>query len=275
LELDGSREWERTCDAQHAQACLRELAHLDPGAADTWVVALTAGLPQLSRDFDLLGKADPLGRHLLLHGMTRLDEQDAFDMTARVFTEPERRALERERRRHKGALTLLHAWAHTLGALHGGDAATVMHASYSQEQAAFTADTTELLTRMIDAGLRDDPRTARQTYRQWLDAHPDAFAAAERAQRLSELEEAQMGEAVAELRGTSAGNAMASLTNEDRALLEQLREQARAGNKALAVASAAELAQRYPDVAPLQLFACDLGVTSSCTRSGESSSAAQ
>jgi hypothetical protein len=278
--LDGSREWDRSCDTRDAHACLSELARLDEGAPDVWVVALTGGLPQLSRELDVLSQGTPLGRHVLLHGMSRLDEQDAFDMTARPLSAAERRVLARERSRHKSVLTLLHAWGHTLGVLHGGDGSTIMHASYTPEQAAFTPETTSLLAHMLEGRLRGDGESAqRVTYRRWLEAHPTAFTGEERARRLAELEDVPANDLVANQHGlelaASKDQATVDLTAEDRALLARARERAMEGKKDVALASAAELAQRYPDVAELQLFACDLGHQSSCNRAREVTGAAQ
>jgi hypothetical protein len=173
FELDGARNWERQCAAHDTAASLSELARMDEAAPDVWVVAFTGALPQLSRDLDVLGQAQALGRHVLLHGMSRLDEQDDFDMTARPLRDAERRARAQEHRRHKAALTLLHAWAHTLGGLHGGDASTVMHPSYSPEQAAFTPESAELLQFMLDLRLRhENDDSLRAAYLRWLQEHP-------------------------------------------------------------------------------------------------------
>jgi hypothetical protein len=266
LELDGSREWQRECEADDLPACVRELALLDEGAPDTWVVAFTARLPQLSRELDVLGRAEPLGRHIILHGMSRLDEQDAFDMTARELRAAERDALARERRRHKAAVALLHAWGHTLGGLHGGDGATLMHASYTPEQAAFTDATNELLSTMIDGHLRGEDRAQLEaTYVRWLEAHPDASTSEERAPRLPVLPPVR----VAAAEPPMSDPAMPGLSDDDRALLARALEQARAGRRDVALASAAQLAERYPHLAPLQLLACDLGLVSSCSTPSE------
>ena len=82
-----------------------------------------------------------------------------------------KRALAAQNRRHKGAIALMHAWAHSLGSLHGGDEANVMHPGYAPEQAAFGDDATELLSFMIDARLSGAPEVAaepmRAAYRLW------------------------------------------------------------------------------------------------------------
>ena len=190
LRLDGSREWERSCDLNDRDSCLRELASLDAGAPDVWVVAFTGSLAQLSRDLDALGHSQPLGRHILLRGMGKLDEADTFE-----FDVPERsvdqRALAAHNRRHKGAIALMHAWGHSLGSLHGGDMANVMNPGYAPEQAAFGDDATELLSFMIDARLSGSPELAseplRAAYRVWLEEHPKSFSAEERQRRLAEL----------------------------------------------------------------------------------------
>jgi hypothetical protein len=191
LRLDGSREWERRCDLNDRDTCLRELAELDAGAPDVWVVAFTSALPQLSRDLDTLGHSQPLGRHILLRGMGKLDEADDFEQDVSELRSAERRALAEEHRRHKGAVALMHAWAHSLGSLHGGDAVNLMNASYRPEQVEFGSDATELLGFMIDArlsgntGLTSEP--LRAAYRVWLEEHPSSFTAEERQRRLAEL----------------------------------------------------------------------------------------
>jgi hypothetical protein len=189
LRLDGSREWERQCDLNDRDACLRELAALDPGAPDVWVVAFTTSLPQLSRDLDALGHSQPLGRHILVRGMGKLDEADDFELDVGELRNAERQALADEHRRHKGAIALMHAWAHSLGSLHGGDAVNIMASSYRPEQAEFSADASELLGFMIDARLAGsaEPTPLRAAYRLWLEEHPASFTAEERERRLAEL----------------------------------------------------------------------------------------
>jgi hypothetical protein len=190
LRFDGAREWERECDLNDRDTCIAELERLDAGAADVWVVAFTSALPQLSRDLDTLGHSQPLGRHILLRGMSKLDETDDFDRDVSQLRSSERRALAEERRRHKAAIALMHAWAHSLGSLHGGDQVNVMHPSYGPEQAAFGDDATELLGFMLDARLSGSPETAeplRAAYRVWLEEHPGSFTAEERQRRIAEL----------------------------------------------------------------------------------------
>jgi hypothetical protein len=191
LRLDGSREWDRHCDLNDRDSCLTELAQLDPGAPDVWVVAFTGSLTQLSRDLDALGHSQPLGRHILLRGMGKLDEADDFELDAGELPSAERRAIADEHRRHKGAVALMHAWAHSLGSLHGGDAVSIMSPSYRPEQAEFSGDATELLGFMIDARLSGSPEIAsepmRAAYRLWLEEHPASFTAEERQRRLAEL----------------------------------------------------------------------------------------
>jgi len=278
LKLDGSREWERECDDVDSPACLTELERVDAGAPDSWVVGLVGSLPQVSHNLDQQGHAQALGRHIVLHGMSELDEQDDFGLVPSDAREAEVRAARRERRRHKGAIALMHAFGHTLGSLHTTEAATVMAQAYDPEQAAFTADTTDLLTSMIDERLQGQSDAQLGAYyRLWLEEHAQAFVPAEREQTLAALSGVDTSSAVlaARARELSPLNdpSLAPLTPQDRAIYEGAIEQSRAGKTDAALASVNELAQRYPNVSAVQHFACDLakqhpgaGASPSCAR---------
>ena len=261
LHLDGTRSWERECDVREADACLAELARIDAGEANVWVVGLTGASAQLTREFDELGRGEPLGRHMLVHGMSNRDAEDDFNMSRDGLRSAELRALHTERRRHKAALTFLHAFGHSLGSLHSSDAVNVMHASYSPEQAAFDAETSELLTAMIDARLAGaDERQVRGDYRLWLEQHESTFLPEERSQRLAALADVDGNDAAIAARARELEDpALAALTDQDRALYAGALDRAREGQTALALASALELAARYPRVRPVQSFACSLG----------------
>lgn len=264
LKVDGIWPWERECDVAEVSACLDELERLDAGAPDAWVVALTGALPGLSRNLDALGHARPLGRHIFMHGMSKHDAVDDFGLDeGRELRQVEARARRKERVRHKGALVFLHAFSHTLGALHANEPDTVMHPSYNPEQAAFGADARELAITMLDASLSGASLgEQRAAYRIWLEAHPTSFIAEDRALRLAELADVAPTEAGAGRREFDVNALEAVLTvlsERDRALLADARDRAQAGATAEALASALDLAQRYPHVEPLQLFACDLG----------------
>jgi hypothetical protein len=261
LHLDGTRSWERECDLRDQAACVVELVRLDPGEADVWVVGLTGSSAQLTREFDELAHSEPFGRHLLVHGMSDRDAQDDFNMSNDGLRSAELRALYTERRRHKGALTLLHAFAHSLGSLHSEDAVDVMHPSYSPEQATFDAETGKLLTAMIDARLRGaDERQLRGDYRLWLEQHETTFVAKERSAMLATLSDVDASDAAIGARARELEDpALSALTEQDRAQYAGALDRARDGQTELALASALELAARYPRVRTLQNFACTLG----------------
>jgi hypothetical protein len=261
LHLDGTRSWDRECSLADHDACISELAQLDPGEADVWVVGLTGSSPYLTRGLDELSQAEPLGRHMIVRGMSDRDAADDFNMSQDGLRDAEIRALQSERRRHKAALTLMHAFGHTLGSLHTSDAVSVMHPAYSPEQASFEAGTTKLLISMIDARLAGaEEHKVRGDYRLWLEQHPDAFEAKERTAMLAMLSDVDAGDAAIAARARELEDpGLSALSDSDRALYRGALDRAREGNTALALASALELAERYPRVRTLQNFACDLG----------------
>ena len=194
-------------------------------------------------------------------GMSDRDAQDDFNLSQEGLRSAEVRALHQERRRHKAALTLLHAFGHTLGSLHTADAVTVMHSSYSPEQATFDAESTKLLSAMIDARLHgEDDRKVRADYRLWLEQHPDTFAGKEREAMLVALADVSSHDATIAARARELEDpALSALSESDRALYAGALDRAREGKTELALSSALDLAERYPRVRTLQSFACDLG----------------
>jgi hypothetical protein len=261
LHLDGSRSWERECAPAEQASCLAELRTLDAGDTDVWVVGLLGARAGLSREFDELSSAEPLGRHLLVHGMSDRDAEDDFNMSQDGLRSAELEALHRERRRHKGALSLLHAFGHSLGSLHTAETVTVMHPSYTPEQATFEAESSKLLTGMIDDRLRgEDERQVRAKYRLWLEQNPGAFVPEEQRAMLTALDDVRAEDAAIALRARELDDPeLVVLSDQDRQLYRGALDRAREGKTEAALASALDLATRYPKVRPLQSFACDLG----------------
>lgn len=265
LKVESVEEWDRSCPLDDLDACLKELSARDPGAADVWVLGLVGSMPQLTRTFDDLGRAYAPGRHMILRGMSDLDERDGVEQLDRVKPSDRRRVV-RERREHKGTVVLLHEWAHTLGAQHEREPGFILHAAYDPEQSAFPPAAIALMQGMLDAQLASLPTAELNArYRELVEAHAAGWEPSERQRVLGTLGPVEpaptttttYSRAVIAEEGDPA---LSSLSDADRELYRVATQIAHTGELERSLPVALDLAARYPDVYPIQHFACGLAM---------------
>jgi hypothetical protein len=163
LELVEVRAWERKVRAGELSGALDELLALDPGTDVDWVLGFISSLPMFSASQEQLGLATYFGRHVILRGMDSLAESQYARSALDQLSENEREDLLRARRLHKETSVLLHEWAHTLGAFHEREPASIMFPAHDRSQAGFSPVSSEV----IALGLRSREHGEKRARAAW------------------------------------------------------------------------------------------------------------
>ncbi len=167
FEATELREWSPHCE--RLELCLDELAALDAGAEDLWIVGVLGDEPRYSSTFETLGLANIVSSHFVLRDVADLAERKAIDDAFPTHTEGQRSEIYKRRKAHKRLAIFLHEWAHTVGGLHSPEVEDLLHPSYDDREASFGYANAGL----IEVGLqsryeRDEGRL--RDYVQGLDA---------------------------------------------------------------------------------------------------------
>jgi hypothetical protein len=248
-----------------------ELARTDPGDDAGWVVGFVQSTPKLVVDFHLLGMARYYSKHLVVRASNDPHEMEIITQGLDELDETKRHQLYAQRRHHRMVTVFLHEIGHTLGAIHRTDRTSILSPVYHPEERGFDADTLGLmrlaLASHFDAVFHPVPYDAFVAY---LDAHPDGWVEAERAERRQQLAEAvspkpPVSPAAAEPPVAPAPPAepasvqpLSSLPVEVRRRFEHAVETERRGDPAAAWDEAAPLFGAFPNVLEVQELRCRL-----------------
>lgn len=156
IEVVSIEEWQP--EGRELGELLAELAEHDDGRGVDLVVAMTGSLPGFTDSQHQLGFAQVLGKHIVVRAMNDAAEWQQFESKFTRLSDDEKRAVYRERLRHKEAATLLHEVAHTLGAMHSKGEGYLMSPMYDANNDRFCAANEELLSKSLAA--RGDDFTA-------------------------------------------------------------------------------------------------------------------
>ncbi len=262
LHVEQVDDWDRHCALNDLDSCLAELGDLDPGASDVWVLGMVGSMPQLTHAFDDLGRAQVPGRHMILRGLSDLDEREGVEQLNRVDAS-DRRDLVLERREHKGTVIFLHEWAHTLGGHHEREPGWILHASYSRDQSAFPPSSVALMRGMLEAQLAKLPAAEQvERYRMLIEQYANGWEPSARADALMRLP-VTSGDSTAGSSVVAANHedpTLAPLSEADRALYAQAVLHGNTSDLAQGLPLALDLAERYPSVYPVQHLACGMAM---------------
>jgi tetratricopeptide (TPR) repeat protein len=153
LSIESFNDWARAGDLHNA---LRELAEVDKAENATWVIGYATPGDTAGKVMTELGDAQPLGRHVIVHGWAEKPELDALKGKLPDLKDAERAEVIAAHRRHKQTVVLLHMLATTLGAIGEADASWIQHASFSTKQNTFSTRNREVLQLAIDGRLSGD-----------------------------------------------------------------------------------------------------------------------
>lgn len=152
LQLEAAEPvaWEPRCDGTDLQVCLEELAALETGAPDVWVLGVLGAQPQFIDAFDQLGRAALPGSHMVVRDVSDLAERDAIANLVPPWEQGRRDEIYRHRKRHKRLAVFLHEWAHTMGANHVNDSSSLLFARYDDRMQGFDDDAVNAITTALE-----------------------------------------------------------------------------------------------------------------------------
>jgi Flp pilus assembly protein TadD len=166
------KSWNRPRHTDSLDAALGELMALDKAQDVDWVMGFVSSLEVFAATQEQIGRAENPGHHLVLRGMFSPAEVDALNATLNKLSQEERDNVTRERRLHKQTASLLHEWAHTLGAFHERSSEWLMSPYYNTKQSGFSPESVNLLL----ASLKYWDATDAAGRRAWAEAYRDAVA---------------------------------------------------------------------------------------------------
>ena len=256
LQVESVKAWNRSGSSARLSEPLEQLIALDPGIDVDWVIGFVSSLDIFSAAQEQLGFGPYFGRHFVLRGMFSAAETDEINRALNLLSETERNSLARERRLHKETSTLLHEWAHTLGAFHDRSLQSLMAPVYDKSQSAFP----EAAARVIGIGLefRKSP------------ASREAWGKAYRAELERSKAVAWDSETLAQTRAMAdryfaAAPPADALAPEDVKRFNEALD-AREKEPARATALLAPLVEKYPQSDGVQSLACSLSMEPACRR---------
>lgn len=249
LEIESVREWDR---GGQPEAALPVLVEHDQGDGVAWVIGYVMAGDTATKVMADLGIAEPLGRHVVVRGWAEKAETDALAATLPDLREAERAEVLAAHRRHKQTVVLLRALAATLGAIDETDPGWIQHPSYSSKMAGFSDRNRELLQLAID---------------EWVGgAKPEAIA----PKLLAAIEKAEFGgwvptsrdEVTRRLRNvidaSKHGKVAAAVPTAAYDQYARIRELARQGRTADALAELDNLLLAYPGNAAMHQLRCEI-----------------
>jgi predicted Zn-dependent protease len=258
LAIEGVHDWQRRAPANRMDAMLEELEQLDPGADVDWVVGLVAQLSEVTSSLHHLGMARGFGAHFVIRGMNDTAERAIIDQVLDQLSESERERLYQDRKAHKELTLFLHEWGHTLGALHDDEPISVMHPSYSNKSAGFTAANRGLMAIVLRSWGKhstSDRAALRDELRAYLAEIPSTeWRASERARLETSLEGPR--------NAVSSAQITAELTPAGRRAFRQAMEFEQSGQYQQAWRAIEPLTEQYDGEAQVQLFGCHLAALS-------------
>jgi tetratricopeptide (TPR) repeat protein len=168
VRVESQHSWTRQSGSgAQLTPMLTELEQLEPGEDVDWVVGFVSPLPVFSASIHDLGRARPLGKHLVLRGMNDPIEAQAIAASLDLLYDDERAELLRARRVHKEQTVLLHELGHLLGALHVAGDECLMSPMYGIHAAEFCGPNEEVIGLGLQHHVR---RPTSENVRAWSSA---------------------------------------------------------------------------------------------------------
>jgi predicted Zn-dependent protease len=160
LELGQTLEWTAKGSHDDLDAALHELTELAADGDAEFVLGLVGPMPYALEVYAQIGRAEMLGRHMVMRQMDSVEEMKAFRAGLDTIDEEEILRLYRGRKRHKEASVFLHELGHTLGALHEADRSSFMTPAYDAKGERFSNANREIIARALVE--RTKPQEQRQ-----------------------------------------------------------------------------------------------------------------
>jgi hypothetical protein len=224
------KEWERKAPPTDLVPILQELAVADPAGDADWIIGITAPAPTPQTAHHKLGLAAVPGKHVLVRAIADGGASD-------------------EANRHKELVVLLHEVAHSAGALHEGDATSILSLAYDLGVSTLPPAATELARLGVQIRAAESRGDRARAGELW-----GSFATTlEKATALQASERGPLLERAKKLAaGTSGG---AALSAEDKAAFDAATEAAKSskpGDRVAAAKSLDALLAKVPNDASLR-----------------------
>ncbi|MDH5676863.1 MAG: matrixin family metalloprotease [Myxococcales bacterium] len=267
LDIEGLEPWPREGSLGDMEAAIGALQKVDDGEGADLVIGYVGGEDATLVNFDNLGRAALLGKHMLIRAMDDESERRAIEAGLDALGTEERAELYRSRKRHKESVVFLHELGHALGALHARDKGFIMHPSYHHDMQDFAPENLELMRATIKARRESlDSKQLAASLREVLaGAHAAAWVTGDRErleQQLSQLEAGgEAGASSAEAEPTTAeptrpGTDLSALDEADRALFAELDGAVASGEQGKVFERIEALAERHSGVYAVQELLC-------------------
>jgi tetratricopeptide (TPR) repeat protein len=276
LTITEVRAWPHHAPHAPLRVTLGELARADPGDGVHWVLGLTAPPDHVTTDEHELGTSALFGRYLVVRGYAAAAEEAAVLRAFPDLPRRSRRDVLDARRRHKETVVLVHALAHTLGAIHETDPSWIVHAEYDPSQSTVSDRNRELMQiaiadRLKIKELRAPLATARAVLAAIEKADWGGWVGAEHDDEVSALR--------AIIDAARAGETAADVPAAAYDQYARARSLAERGQLTAALTELQPLIAAYPGNAQIRLLACriELGAVGpagpaardTCTRAAE------
>jgi hypothetical protein len=228
VKLEGEiREWGRKSPATDLMPIIEELADSDAGADVAWVIGVVMPAPTPQTAHHKLGLSAVPGRHVVIRAIFDPGPTDALE--------------------HKELVVFLHEWAHSAGALHEGDATSIMSLSYDLRADSFPP--TSVAMARIGVQIRaaeraGDRAKAAELWGQFADVIEKNKV------KLMPEERDPLLEGARKLASGATGGS--GLSAEDKAAFDGAVEGAQAGDRVAAAKTMDALLAKYPKDAALR-----------------------
>jgi tetratricopeptide (TPR) repeat protein len=249
LSVTEMKDWSRAGEPNHA---LKQLEELDKGEGVTWVIGYVTAPDIATKSLDDLGDAELLGKHVIVRAWAERAETEALAKTLPDLKETERNELLTAHRRHKQTVILLHQLALSMGALAEADPTWIAHPMYSPKQSGFAERTRELMTLALDARIAGDkdPDIAKKLLEAIDKAEWGGWIPTQKDQTVSMLR------AIVDV--NKAGKVASDIPPAALDQVGRIRQLARQGDMASALAELDNILAAYPGTASLHQLKCDL-----------------
>ena len=155
IQVVSMQSWSHEGGRADLQVDLNALHERDAGEGVDIVIGLVSPLAVLSPALHDAGRAQMLGKHMVLRGIEDAQEHVTLRRALDEFSAEERNTLYQARMRHREVSLLLHEVGHLLGAVHMWPAQSLMNAQYSVEQSGFAPENLTAMKMALDARSTD------------------------------------------------------------------------------------------------------------------------
>jgi tetratricopeptide (TPR) repeat protein len=156
LDIVQVKTWPHQGRLTSLSSAMFDLEEIDKGDNVDLVIGLLTPLPVATSAIHELGRAVPLGKHMVLRGSDDAEEARLLAEYYDKLKDEEREKLYLSRQRHKEEAVLLHELGHLFGAIHVGLPKSLMQPSYDHLNSGFSPIDVDIMKLGLEE--RDAPK---------------------------------------------------------------------------------------------------------------------